>query len=119
MQVADQRLLIAGAALGRRREQLFESVLGLPLPAAYLIRVNLVLGRDRLHRAVPAERLHDYLGLELRCEPASFRRHPVGPPHGLGYTLTSCPVFRDHLSHQLFAILDDGAGQLGHHPPWR
>ena len=70
--------LLGGAALGGRGEQFFEPGLGLPLPAADLIRMNLVLGRDRLDRAVPAERLQRYPGLELCCESASFRRHPIG-----------------------------------------
>ena len=35
--------------------------------------------------------------------PAADLRHPLGPPHGLVYTLTSCPFFRDHLS--------DGTGE--------
>ena len=72
--------------------------LRLPLPAADLVRMYFVLGRDRLDRAVPAQRFGRYLGFELRCESASFRRHPLGPPHGLVYTLTSCPFFRDHLT---------------------
>ena len=103
---------------GRAGEHFLKTRLRLPLPAADLVRIatcygmspvayfvlprrqriRQVLGRDRLDRAViPAQRFGRYLGFELRCESASFRRHPLGPPHGLVYTLTSCPFFRDHL----------------------
>ena len=30
-----------------------------------------------------------------------FRRHPVGPPHGLGYTLNYRPFFRVQLTQQI------------------
>ena len=86
------------AAAGRAGEHFLKTRLRLPLPAADLVRMYFVLGRDRLDRAVPAQRFGRYLGFELRCESASFRRHPLGPPHGLVYTLTSCPFFRDHLN---------------------
>ena len=85
------------AAAGRAGEHFLKTRLRLPLPAADLVRMYFVLARDRLDRAVPAQRFGRYLGFELRCESASFRRHPLGPPHGLVYTLTSCPFFRDHL----------------------
>ena len=49
--------------------------------------------------AMEALRGDRHLCFELRCEPAPFRRHLVGPPPGQGYTLTTCPVFQDHLNH--------------------
>ena len=60
--------------------------------------INAVLGPDLLDRAVTAQRFHHYPCLELRCESTSCRRHLLGPPHGLEYTLTSCPIFQDHLT---------------------
>ena len=86
--------LTAAGAIGKYFPQ---TILRLPLPAAHLVRMDFVLGRDRLHRAVTAQRIHRYPCFELRCESTSCRRHLVGPPHGLEYTLTSCPVFQDHL----------------------
>ena len=96
------RLVVLLAAAGRAGEHFLKTRLRLPLPAADLVRMYFVLGRDRLDRAVPAQRFGRYLGFELRCESASFRRHPLGPPHGLVYTLTSCPFFRDHLKKQVY-----------------
>ena len=77
------------AAASGAGEHFLQTRLRLPLPAADLVRMYFVLGRDRLDRVVPAQRFSRYLGFELRCESASFRRHSVGPPHGLEYTLTS------------------------------
>ena len=51
--------------------------LRLPLPAADLVRMYFVLARDRLDRAVPAQRFGRYLGFELRCESASFVAIPL------------------------------------------
>ena len=101
MQVVNGRLVVLLAAAGRAGEHFLKTRLRLPLPAADLVRMYFVLARDRLDRAVPAQRFGRYLGFELRCESASFRRHPLGPPHGLVYTLTSCPFFRDHLKFRL------------------
>ena len=77
------------AAASGAGEHFLQTRLRLPLPAADLVRMYFVLGRDRLDRVVPAQRFSRYLGFELRYESASFRRHSVGPPHGLEYTLTS------------------------------
>ena len=41
--------------------------------------MHLVLGCDRLDRALPAQRFGRYLGFELRCESASFGRHFLRP----------------------------------------
>ena len=99
VQVVNDRVVIFLAAASGAGEHFLQTRLPLPLPAADLVRMYFVLGRDRLDRVVPAQRFSRYLGFELRSESASFRRYPVGPPHGLEYTLTSCPIFRHHLSN--------------------
>ena len=125
MQVVNGRLVVLLAAAGRAGEHFLKTRLRLPLPAADLVRMYFVLARDHLDRAVPAQRFGRYLGFELRCESASFRRHPLGPPHGLVYTLTSCPFFRDHLkllvegkveeeTRYYISSLPGDAKQIGH-----
>ena len=81
MEVMDERLLLGGAALGGRGEQFFEPGLGLPLPDADLIWMNLVLGRDRLDRAVPAERLQaEVRRVEGNSRSSTRSMLPMVPP---------------------------------------
>ena len=79
MQVMYGRVVVLLPALGRAGEQFLQTGLRLPLPAAHLIRMHLVLGCDRLDRAVSAERFHRYLGFELSCESTPCRRHSRWP----------------------------------------
>ena len=57
-------------------EDLLQPVDRLALPGAHLIRMDLVLGRNRLHGAVAPQRLERHPLLEVRCVLASpFRGH--------------------------------------------
>ena len=77
VQVPDRRLVLGVARCSAASEDILQPVDRLALPRAHLVRMNLVLGRDRLHRAVPAQRLERHAFLEVRGElPPSFRRHP-------------------------------------------
>ena len=101
VQVMDDRLMVALALVGAAGEHLLQAILGLPLPARNPARMHLMLGRDLLDRAVPAQCLHRHPRLELRCKSTPLRRHLVGPPPGQDSTLSTCPVFRDHLTNSI------------------
>ena len=60
VQVVDDRLLIGLPAVGAACEHFPQTLLRLTFPARDLVRVHLVLGRDRLDRAVAAQRLHGH-----------------------------------------------------------
>ena len=47
-------------------------------------------------RVIAFDRLQRHLGLEFRREPAPCR-HLVSLRQAVGYTLSDCPIFRDHL----------------------
>ena len=81
VQVADRRLVLRRAGRSAAGEHLVQPLDRLPLPGAHLVRMDLVLGRDRLHRSVPPQRLERHPFLEVRREPAApFRRHPSASP---------------------------------------
>ena len=81
VQVADRRLVLRWAGRSAAGEHLVQPLDRLPLPGAHLVRMDLVLGRDRLHRSVPPQRLERHPFLEVRREPAApFRRHPSASP---------------------------------------
>ena len=70
----DGRCVIGLLAAGAAREQFLHAVNRLPLPPAHLVRMHLMLGRDRLDRAVTTQRFQRHPGFELRCESTPFRR---------------------------------------------
>ena len=81
VQVADRRLVLRRAGRSAAGEHLVQPLDRLPLPGAHLVRMDLVLGRDSLHRSVPPQRLERHPFLEVRREPAApFRRHPSASP---------------------------------------
>ena len=53
VQVPDRRLVLGVARCSAASEDILQPVDRLALPRAHLVRMDLVLGRDRLHRAVP------------------------------------------------------------------
>ncbi len=65
--------------------------------------MHLVLRRDLLDRPVAPQCFQRNLRLEIGRKPAScrylkFLRYPVE------YTLTTCPIFRDHLKKQCLLL---------------
>ena len=57
VQVPDRRLVLGVTRRSAAREDILQPVDRLALPRAHLVRMDLVLGRDRLYREVPAQRL--------------------------------------------------------------
>ena len=100
MQLVDRRLVIRAAAFRARREHLAQPLDRLSLPAAHLVRMNLVLGRDLLDRLVAAQRFQRHPCLEIRREPTPLR-HLVFLLYKAEYTLAHCPTSWDQLNrHQ-------------------
>ncbi len=94
MQSMDLCLVVRAAALRARREHLAQALDRLPLPAANLVRMNLMLGRDLLDGSVTPERFQRHPCLEIRREPTPLRRL-VFLLTKAEYTVTGCPVSWD------------------------
>ena len=63
-----------------------------------------MLGRDLLDRPVASQCFQRHPGLEVGRKPASCR-HLVSLRYPVEYTLTDCPISRDHLTLMMSSAL--------------
>ena len=85
-------------AFSNKRDSLFH---GLLLPSAHLVRMHFVLRRQRLNRAVPAQRVQRHPLLEIRREAAPPSRHSMPP---FIHLRNASPMVPDRVSHDLLAV---------------
>ena len=88
----------------RHQKKLAKTVHRLTLPRNHLVWMELVLGRNSLDRLVAPKGVKSYAGLKIRDKITSFS-HLVFLLQRMEYTLSPCPIFRDHLS--LHSLLPD------------
>jgi hypothetical protein len=78
------------------RKNLAKTTHRMTLPRTHLAWMELVLGRNFLDRLVTPKGAKSHAGLKIRGKITSFS-HLVFLLQRMEYTLSPCPIFRDHL----------------------
>tara|TARA_B100000959_G_scaffold73841_1_gene78483 strand:- start:478 stop:729 length:252 start_codon:yes stop_codon:yes gene_type:complete len=82
--MVDFRLVIAPYLVGAVRKYRAQTIHGLALPRAHLVRMHLAMNHNLLERLVAETRIKRHLGFESSRKTAAFRHLHI-PPHRAEY----------------------------------